>query len=136
MVSAYAEYARTVDRAAGQEIRAQAWSAVVAVVATGEDSVPLHYVVPRHNLDFHQCWFGAVEIVGSAGRLYVDAPSSLVSPVAAARRVESYAGGLNWYPTMAVRVMLDVEFTRLFSLPQLASAADELLFVGRLQLVL
>jgi hypothetical protein len=136
MVSAYAEYARTVDHVGGQQLAAQAWSAVVAVVPTGEDSIPLHYVVPRHNLDLHERWFGALEIVGSAGGLYLDAPASLMSPVAAAQRVQSYAGGLNWYPTMAVRVMLDLEYTRLLPTPQLATAPDELLFVGRLQLVL
>jgi phosphate-selective porin OprO/OprP len=136
MVSAYAEYARTVDTAAGQSVTMQAWSVVLTVVATGEDALPLHYVVPRHNLDLRQHCFGALELTASTGGLYIDAPAALLAPVAAARSVNSFGGGVNWYPAMAVRVMLDLEYTRLAALSPLATARDELLLVGRLQLVL
>ena len=60
----------------------------------------------------------------------------LITPTAATRRVQTYAGGVNWYATLGLRAMLDLEYTHLEAAAPLTTAPSELLFIGRVQLVL
>ncbi len=49
---------------------------------------------------------------------------------------DTVAAGLNWYPNLGVRVMLDGEHTSFVPVAGFASLPDETLVVGRFQVVL
>jgi phosphate-selective porin len=137
-LGAYAEYVLTSDEVAGHSLRGEGWSVVASIVPTGEPSVPLHYVIPTHDFDLSKGELGAVELTASVGSLRMDAgPAAIeVSPVAASRLTRAVAGGVNWYPNLGVRVMVDVSHTEFSPYPGLATPPDETVLVARLQVVL
>jgi len=138
-VSAYVEAVRTRDNVAGASVVSYAWSAVAAAVLTGEPAIPLHYVVPAHDLDVNAGHSGAFEPVAGAGSLDVRDAGQLaarVDPNAAMRGARMFAIGLNWYPDLNLRAMLDVEHTSFIAIAGFPQAPTETLVVGRFQIVL
>ena len=137
-VSAYGEYVRGWDEVSGSRVTYEALGGVVAFVPTGEDSVPLHYVIPAHNFAPSRGEGGAVELVVSGGFLDVDAggASPQLPPGSGSRRVESFAGGVNWYPNLGIRVMVDLQHSTFAPLAATASVPDETVLIGRFQVVL
>jgi phosphate-selective porin len=137
-VSAYAELARTEDHASSALVVSTAWAAVVTAVVTGEGALPLHYVVPAHDFSLRAGHAGAFELVASGGSLDVRDEGQLtarISPTSAMRTARTYAVGLNWYPNLGVRVMLDAERTTFVAPSPFAALPDETLLVGRFQVV-
>jgi phosphate-selective porin OprO/OprP len=138
-VSAYVELARTQDHAGGAVVTTDAGSAVLTLVLTGERSIPLHYAIPAENLDFSRGYAGAFELVAGGGALEVRDDGQLasrVAPTAAMKGATTIAGGLNWYPNLGVRVMLDGEHTSFTPVAGFSALRDENLIVGRFQVVL
>jgi phosphate-selective porin len=138
-VSVYAEAARTVDHVGGARVVSTAWSAVATAVLTGEPAIPLHYVVPSHDLDFEGGSPGAFELVVGAGAIDIDDEGQLgmlVDPNSAMRAARTISGGINWYPSINVRAMLDLEHTTFTAISSVPTAPAETLLVGRFQLVL
>jgi phosphate-selective porin len=138
-MSAYAELARTQDHAGGTLVVSTAWAAVVTVVLTGERALPLHYVIPAHNFDTWTGHVGAFELVAGGGALGVRDDGQLaarLAPATAMRGARTYAIGINWYPNLGVRVMLDAERTTFFPVSTVPSFPDETVIVGRFQVVL
>jgi hypothetical protein len=137
-VSAYAEYVRASDDVSGGQVHADAWEVVASTVLTGEDSVPLHYVIPAHDFDANQGRLGAVELTVSVGSLRIDAgrAANQVSRTAATRLARGVACGVNWYPNLGVRAMLDLSRTTLTPFAGAAPLPSETILVARLQVVL
>jgi hypothetical protein len=138
-VSAYAEYARTLDHVAGAAVVSSAWGVVATLVLTGEHATPLHYVVPAHNLGVRRGYLGAFELVAGGGALDVRDDGQLatrVDPGAATRGARTASGGINWYPNLGVRVMIDAEHTWFASMAASPTLPAETLLVGRFQVVL
>jgi len=102
-------------------------------------SAALHYVVPAHDFNLRTGHVGAFELVASGGTLDVRDDGQLtarVSPTSAMRATRTYAVGLNWYPNLGVRMMLDAERTTFTASSSAAAFPDETLLVGRFQVVL
>jgi phosphate-selective porin len=138
-LSAYAELAFTRDHADGALVTSTAWGTVVTAVLTGENALPLHYVVPAHNFSTRTGYIGALEVVAGGGALDVRDDGQLAARLAAnaaMRAARTYELGLNWYPNLGVRVMLDAERTRFLPIATVPSFPDENLIVGRFQVVL
>jgi hypothetical protein len=137
-VGAYAEYVRGFDDVSGARVWYDAFGAVATVVPTGEDAVPLHYVIPAHNFAPAIGRWGALELVGTVGGVQVSPGGAVatVSSAAASRLTRSVGGGVNWYPNLGVRVMVDAQHTTFEALPGTTSIAAETLIVGRFQVVL
>jgi hypothetical protein len=109
--AAYGEFAFTSDEANGLRVASSAWSAVATAVLTGESALPLHYVIPRHALDLRAGHPGAIEIAMGVGSLDIRDDgqlATLVDPNAAMRGARLYTG-VNWYPVVNVRAMVDIE---------------------------
>ncbi len=137
-VSAYGEYVHGFDDVAGARVTHDALGAVATVVLTGEDALPLHYVVPAHELSPARGTWGALELAATLGGLDVS-PGGAAGSVAHAtgsRRTRTVGGGINWYPNLGVRVMVDAQHTAFEALPGTAPIPDETLLVGRFQVVL
>jgi|SRR5215467_607943 len=138
-LSAYTELARTQDHAGGALVVSTAWAAVFTAILTGERALPLHYVIPAHDFSTRTGDLGAFELVAGAGALDVRDDGQLaarVAPATAMKAARTLAIGLNWYPNLGVRVMLDAERTVFVPLPTFQSFPDETLIVGRFQVVL
>lgn len=138
-ISAYTELARTQDHAGGSLVVSTAWATVVTAVLTGEHALPLHYVIPARNFNARTGSLGAFELAAGVGVLDVRDDGQLVArlaPTAAMRAARTYAVGLNWYPNLGVRVMLDAERTTFVPVATVPSFPDETLIVGRFQVVL
>ena len=96
------------------------------------------YVIPAHDFDASQGRLGAIELTVSAGSLSIDAgrAANQVSRTAATRLGRSGACGVNWYPNLGVRVMLDFSHTTLTPFTRAVSLPSESILVARLQVVL
>jgi hypothetical protein len=137
-VSAYAEYLRGFDDVSGSRVWYDALGVVATVVPTGEDAVPLHYVIPAHDFAPTLGHWGALELVATVGGVAVSPGGALaaVSDAAGSRLTRSVGGAVNWYPNLGVRVMVDAQHTTFEALPGTTPIADETLIVGRFQVVL
>ncbi len=137
-VSAYAEYVRGFDDVADSRVFYDGLGAVATVVPTGEDSVPLHYVVPRHDFAPAAGYWGALELTATVGGVRVSpgGASAAIAPSTGARLTRALGGGVNWYPNLGVRVMVDAEYTNFQPLLGANAIPDEALIVGRFQVVL
>ncbi len=137
-VSAYGEYVHGFDDVAGSRASYDALGVVATVVPTGEDATPLHYVIPAHNFAPALGHWGALELAATIGGVDVDPGGAVasVSHAAGSRRTRTVGGGINWYPNLGVRVMVDAQRTSFETLPTAAPIPDETLVVGRFQVVL
>jgi phosphate-selective porin OprO/OprP len=137
-VSAYGEYVRGFDDVAGSRVDYDGLGVVATVVPTGEDSVPLHYVVPRYDFAPAAGHWGALELTATIGGVRVSpgGAAASVSSAAGSRLTRAVGGGINWYPNLGVRVMVDAEHTTFEPLPGTSPIPGETLVVGRFQVVL
>lgn len=124
----------------------RAWQLSGGYVLTGEDA-SYTGVVPRQNFGVDGGAWGAFEIVARVSNADLDdaaftgGASSVANPATSATEVTTYAVGLNWYLTKAVRASFDYFHTTFDWAPGAAPAAntvvgnDEKALVTRLQLV-
>ena len=70
-----------------RQVVQEAQDVVASAVPTGEDLVPLHYVVPTHDFDVTEGHLGAIEVTASVGSLRIDtgAAKNQLSPASATR---------------------------------------------------
>jgi hypothetical protein len=137
-VSAYGEFVHGFDDVGGSRAAYAALGVVASVVPTGEDSVPLHYVIPRCNFAPAAGHWGAVELTATLGGVHMSrgGAATAVAPAAGSELTRAMGGGVNWYPNLGVRVMVDAEYTTFEPLPGAKSLPDDVLVVGRFQVVL
>lgn len=124
----------------------KAWQVAAGWVLTGEDS-SYTGVVPRTNFDLGAGTWGAVELVGRVSgaslddKAFAGGSSSLANPSTSASGIHSYAAGLNWYLSRAVRASVDyfhVDFDHAPGVTPAATSAiakDENAIVTRVQVL-
>lgn len=137
-VSLYTDAVWARDRVNGIDVSSRALSAIATAVLTGEDAAPLAFIVPARPLDLAAGRIGAVVLVGGAGEVEIgrEAFPELADPLVAMRRMRVYGGGVNWYPTSGVAVLLSYGHHTFASARGVPARADENTVVVRLQLVL
>lgn len=137
-VSVYADAVWAREEISGLQVPSRAWSAIATCVLTGEPAVPLSFVVPRRPVDLAAGRLGAIELVAGAGEVRIgsNAFPSLANPNTAMQGMTVYGGGLNWYPSRGVALLISYGH-QVFSAAGMAPArADENTLITRLQLVL
>ena len=115
-VGMMAEYVMSGQRvqklASAADLEHHAWNVAGSFVLTMEHA-SYEGVVPSHPIDFHHKNFGAVEVVGRYSELHLD-PASFpfyASPMLSVSAARELAGGINWYMTDFVRIMISFEHT-------------------------
>lgn len=129
-----------------QTLQNKAWQLSVGYVLTGEDS-SYRGVTPRSDFSPAAGTWGAFEVVGRIGHASIDDAAftggglSLANANTAAREISTYAAGLNWYLSKAVRASADLFHAEFSYGPGAAPsrtsviADDENALVTRLQLL-
>ena len=140
-VGLLAEYVMSSQRvqrlAAATDLEHRAWNLTGSFVLTLEHA-SYDGVVPTHPIDFRRKNFGAVEIVGRYSELRLDPATfplfaSTMTSVSGAREL---AGGINWYMTDFVRIMVQFEETEFTGGAVKGNRAPEMGVLGRLQIAL
>src|SRR5262249_6832561 len=134
-VSAYADAVWAREEIGGLTVPSRAWSAIATCVLTGEPAVPLGFVVPRRPFDLAAGRLGVIELVAGAGEVRIgsNAFPSLANPNTAMQGMAVYGGGLNWYPSRGVALLISYGH-QFFSAAGTAPArADENTLITRLQ---
>jgi phosphate-selective porin OprO and OprP len=98
--------------AAGIDAAVRAWQVASGWVLTGERA-SYKSVVPRASFDAAAGTWGAFELTARINQLAVgsDVFPVFASPTAAARSARAWSGGINWYLTRGVKIVLDYEQT-------------------------
>lgn len=129
-----------------QSITNKAWQISGGYVLTGENASYLG-VVPKTNFSLSDGTWGAFEVVAryEAARIdddaFVGGANSLANASTAARGLNGYSVGLNWYLSKTVRASFDGFHTDFKYAPGAAPASnavikqDENAFITRLQLI-
>lgn len=94
------------------DIQNQAWNLTASFVMTLERAT-YEGVVPRHPVDFRHLAFGAFELTMRYSELRLDdnAFPNFADPDTSVRAAREFAGGLNWYVTDVVKIMLSFHRT-------------------------
>jgi phosphate-selective porin OprO and OprP len=138
MIAEYVRSSQSVQRmAAAADLEHDAWNLEASFVLTLERAA-YEGVVPAHPIDFRHKNFGAFEIVGRYSELQLD-PGTFPVFAATAVSVQSAretAGGLNWYMTDFVRIMLTFEHTEFTGGAPVGNRPPENGLLGRFQIAL
>jgi phosphate-selective porin OprO and OprP len=123
--------------AAVADLEHHAWNVSASIVLTLEHA-SYEGVVPSHPIDFRHKNFGAFELVGRYSELHLDSASfpTFASPMTSVEAARELAGGLNWYMTDFVRIMLSFEHTEFIGGAMNGNRLPENGLLGRLQVAL
>jgi phosphate-selective porin OprO/OprP len=138
LLGEYAVSSQRVERMeAITDLQHRAWNVTASLVLTGERAA-YEGVVPLHPIELHHSGVGALEIVGrySELRFDPDAFPIFADPTISVAVARELAGGLNWYMTDFVRLMLTFEHTEFAGGAAGGNRTPEDALLGRLQLAL
>jgi len=90
----------------------QAWQTEVQLVVTGEHA-GYNGVIPRHPFNPWKRCFGALELVGRVGQLFIDPKSfpMFADPKKSASYALEWGAGFNWYLIAIFKIAVDFERT-------------------------
>jgi phosphate-selective porin OprO and OprP len=139
LLAEYVVSSQRVTRAgAVAEIQNSAWNLTASLVLTMERS-SYEGVIPKHPVDFRHKNFGAFELTFRYSELRLD-PAAFplyADPAASVQSARDFAGGINWYLTEQVRLMLSFDHTDYIGgAPMGANREAENALMGRLQIKL
>jgi phosphate-selective porin OprO/OprP len=119
------------------DIQNRAWNLTGSFVLTLERA-SYDGVVPKHPIDFRHWSFGAFEIAFRYSELRIDdaAFPTFADPNTSVRSARELAGGLNWYLTENVKLMLSFHRTDYLGGAMGGDREPENALLGRLQLTM
>ena len=105
---------------------------------TGETIEPFARMPVSRPIDPAKGWFGAAQLVLGVGRTQIGASAfpALADPMASMRRSTLFGGGLNWYPTRGVGLLVDYSHVLFDPAAGAAPRGDENAINARLEMVL
>src|SRR5699024_5399231 len=88
----------------------RAWQLAASYVLTGENAA-FNGVKPRRTFNPAQGAWGALELKARYNELHVDSSAFPIfaDPTRSAHNIQAWAVGINWYPTLNIKTMLDYE---------------------------
>ncbi len=97
---------------ASGDLENTSWQVAGSYVLTGENA-SYKGVTPRHNLNFSEGTWGALELVARYAELGVDGDAfpTFADPTANPRRAHSYSVGVNYYPNRIFRASIQYTLT-------------------------
>lgn len=139
-IGIYGEYIRSsqVYKVSNARFRVvnDAWQAAASYVLTGEDA-SYTGVKPRKPFDRKANTWGAWEVAGRIGQLYLDPDNftrGVTTNATAAQRVQSYGLGLNWYLNNNVRFSTSYDQTTFDKGATVGDRPNEKVLISRWQL--
>jgi phosphate-selective porin OprO/OprP len=119
------------------DLQNRAWNLAASFVLTLEHAA-YEGVVPQHPIDFRHKNFGAFELAGRYSELRLDPAAfpMFAVPGTSVQSARELAGGLNWYMTDFVRIMLSFEHTEFVGGAPNGDREPENALLGRLQIAL
>lgn len=113
-VAAYADYAHERDTFGATTVGFDAASATVTVALTGEHPSPFGRIAVAHPIDLARGQYGGVQLVAGGGEVRVGSSAftaALANPATSMQRADVLGGGVNWYPTNGLGLLVDVSRT-------------------------
>jgi phosphate-selective porin OprO and OprP len=119
------------------DVHNRAWNLTASFVLTLERAA-YEGVTPHHPVDFRHRWFGALELTLRYSELRIggEAFPNFADPTASVRAARELAGGLNWYVTDYVKLMLSYHHTSFAGGSPMGDRLPEHAILARLQLAL
>src|SRR5262249_20120250 len=119
------------------DLQHRAWNVTASFVLTGERAA-YEGVVPLHPIDLARRNVGAFELTGRYSELRFDLAAfpTFADPTTSVEIARELAGGLNWYMTECVRLMLSFEHTEFLGGASSGNRAPEEALLGRMQIAL
>ena len=137
-VALYADAVFVRESVGGTDVDSRAFSAVATIVLTGEEAAPLAFVVPLHSFDLAAGQPGTIELVLGAGDVQIgqSAYPTLADPNTAMRAMSVLGGGVNWFLSRGVAVLVSYGHQWFRAAPGGAARTEEDTLIARFQLVI
>ena len=138
-VAAYADYTHERDAFGATTVGFDAASATVTVALTGEHPSPFGRITVAHPIDLARGQYGGVQLVLGGGEVRVDGSAftaGLANPATSMQRADVIGGGVNWYPTTGLGLLVDVSRTTFTAFGENAARPTETTIYARLELSL
>ncbi len=138
-VAAYADYTRERDAFGASTVGFDAASATVTVALTGERASPFGRIVVAHPIDLARGQYGGFQVVAGGGEVRVGNAAftaGLANPATSMQRADVIGGGVNWYPTNGLGLLVDVSRTTFTAFAGAAARPAEATIYARLELSL